>query len=78
MYKPKYTYTPEVQQQLAEVEPMICKPSPNAAMLASIHYSLAMNFQSDIERKYATNGNDWPALRDKNLAKAKYYWEQTQ
>jgi hypothetical protein len=31
---------------------------------------------SDIERKYTTNGNDWPQLRDKNLAKAKFYWEQ--
>jgi hypothetical protein len=72
---PKYTYTKAIQAQLAEIEPMICSPSPNAAWLASIFYGMAMNFQQDIDRHYATNGNDWPALRDKNFAKAKFYWE---
>lgn len=72
----KYTYTPTIQAQLAEVEPIISKPSPCPAILASLFYGTAMMYQQDIDKKYATNGGDWSVLRDRSLAKAKFYWEQ--
>lgn len=71
----KYTYTPAIQSQLANIEPMICPPSAHPDLLASLFYGFAMMYQSDLDKKYATNGGDWAQLRDRNLAKAKYYWE---